>query len=180
MRALGRSPSTAESSLWRYLRDRLGFDEEQIAAGASALKAALERDADLVEACQRCARSLPDSEHRLLLTALYELARDVGAGAGPARMALRDAAEALGVSEAEEASLRTVIFGGGDQAHDYAILGVDERASDSDVKSAFRKLAGKLHPDRVAHLGEKAVAMATVEFGTVRTAYERIKATRGF
>ena len=48
------------------------------------------------------------------------------------------------------------------------------------MKSAFRRLAAKLHPDHVAHLGEKAVEMATVEFGQVRTAYERIRGARGF
>jgi DnaJ like chaperone protein len=180
VRGLGRNPSAAEGSLWIYLRDRLGFDEEQIAAAAQSLKGALNRDSNLAEACERCARALPDNEHRLLVTALYELARDIGAAAGPTRMVMRDAAQALGVSEEDEASLRAVVFGGGDQAHDYALLGVDESASDSDVKSAFRKLASRLHPDRVAHLGEKAVEMATVEFGQVRTAYERIRGARGF
>jgi DnaJ like chaperone protein len=180
VRALGRSPSAAEGSLWIYLRDRLGFEEEQIAAAAQSLKAALHRDSNLAEACERCARALPDNEHRLLVSALYELARDIGASAGPTRMAMRDAAQALGVSEEDEASLRALVFGAGDQSHDYALLGVEETASDSDVKSAFRKLASRLHPDRVSHLGEKAVEMATVEFGQVRTAYERIRSARGF
>jgi DnaJ like chaperone protein len=169
VRALGRSPSAAE-----------GFEEEQIAAAAQSLKAALHRDSNLAEACERCARALPDNEHRLLVSALYELARDIGASAGPTRMAMRDAAQALGVSEEDEASLRALVFGAGDQSHDYALLGVEETASDSDVKSAFRKLASRLHPDRVSHLGEKAVEMATVEFGQVRTAYERIRSARGF
>src|SRR5579863_4592895 len=171
VRALGRNPSAAEGSLWIYLRDRLGFDEEQIAAAANSLKAALNRDVDFAEACEHCARALPDKEHRLLVSSLYELARDIGAAAGPTRMVMRDAAQALGVSDIDEAALRAMVFGGGDQAHDYSLLGVEETASDSDVKSAFRRLAARLHPDHVAHLGEKAVEMATLEFGQVRTAY---------
>ncbi len=176
---LGKRPGDARDALWRYLRDSLGFPEDQLAAASSALEAALARGGDLVAACEACARKLPQSEHRLLVTALYELARDLGAGAGNARMALRDAAEALGVPEAEEAAIRAVVFGGG-EARDYQILGVAEAASDGEVKSAYRRLAAKLHPDRVAHLGSKAVELATREFDEVRGAYERIKATRGF
>ncbi|HUB09541.1 MAG TPA: DnaJ domain-containing protein [Myxococcales bacterium] len=177
--ALGKRSADARGALWRYLRDSLGFPEEQLAAAATKLDAALARGGDLVAACEACARRLPKSEHRLLVSALYELARDIGVGAGNARMALRDAAAALGVSEDEEAAIRGLVFGGG-EARDYQVLGVAEGASDGDVKTAYRKLAAKLHPDRVAHLGEKAVELATREFDQVRSAYERIRATRGF
>ncbi|MHB8418862.1 MAG: J domain-containing protein [Myxococcales bacterium] len=177
--ALGRRTTDGKDALWRYLRDALGFPEEQLAAGGSALEAALARGGDLVTACEACARRLPASEHRLLVSALYELARDIGAGAGQARLCLHDAARVLSVSEDEEAAIRAVVYGGG-EAHDYQILGVAEAASDGEVKSAYRKLAAKLHPDRVAHLGGKAVEIATREFDQVRGAYERIKGVRGF
>ena len=108
-RGLGRNPCRRRASYWIFLRNRLGFDEgRRIAAAANSLKEALNRDSSLVEACERCS-SMPESEHRLLVSALYELARDRNrCRRGPARMVMRDAAQALGMNEADEASLRAV------------------------------------------------------------------------
>ena len=175
-----RDPKATESALWRFLRDRLGFSELDLNAASQSLAEAVASGSSLPVACARCAKVLPEAEHRLLASALYELARDIGLAAGPARLVMRDAAAALGLSEDEEGSLRAFAFGGGDQSHDYTILGVPEAASDTDVRRAFRALAGKLHPDKVSHLGPKAMEMATREFQEVRTAYERVKAARGF
>lgn len=170
----------AASALGRFLRDQLGFPKRSLGDAAEALRRSLSSPASIAEACARCARVLPPPEQRLLVAALYGLAHELGLAAGPARMLLRDGVEALGLAEADEAALRAQIYEGDPQSHDYDLLGIPPASSDAEVRRAFRQLAGELHPDKVAHLGQKAAELATAQFQEVRGAYERIRLARGF
>lgn len=62
--------------------------------------------------------------------------------------------------------------------NDYAILGIPSSATDQDVKKAYRRMAQKHHPDKVAHLGPAAQAQATKKFLAIQQAYDRIRAAR--
>lgn len=63
--------------------------------------------------------------------------------------------------------------------NDYKILGIDENASDEEVKKAFRNLAKEHHPDKVSHLGEEMRKAAEEKFARLNEAYDRIKKARG-
>ena len=62
---------------------------------------------------------------------------------------------------------------------DYKILEISENASDDEVKKAYRTMAKKYHPDRVAHLGDEMRKQAEEKFAKMSEAYERIKKARG-
>ena len=62
----------------------------------------------------------------------------------------------------------------------YQILGVSKDASADDIKSAFRKLAMKYHPDRYAGQGASAQKQAEENFKLINNAYERIKKERSY
>ena len=53
-----------------------------------------------------------------------------------------------------------------------AILGLDETATLSEIKDAFRRLSKIHHPDRFASLGEEAVQAATLTFKRILSAYK--------
>ena len=53
-----------------------------------------------------------------------------------------------------------------------AVLGLRDGASDTEIKSAYKGLAAKYHPDRVAHLGPELVELTSEKFKEVRQAYE--------
>jgi DnaJ like chaperone protein len=57
----------------------------------------------------------------------------------------------------------------------YEILGVDPTASLEDIKKAYRSLAGKYHPDKVAHLGDEFRRMAEQRFKEIQQAYQEIR-----
>lgn len=63
---------------------------------------------------------------------------------------------------------------------DYEVLGVDEAASDEEVKKAYRKLAIRYHPDKVASMGEEYQKGAKEKFQRLQEAYDNIKKNRGF
>ena len=67
-----------------------------------------------------------------------------------------------------------------DLKSDYEVLGVEESATDEEVKKAYRKLAIRYHPDKVASLGEEYQKGAKEKFQRLQEAYDSIKKVRGF
>ena len=61
----------------------------------------------------------------------------------------------------------------------YSVLGIDQSASDDEVKSAYRRMAMKSHPDMVATESAEVQAAAAEKFRQVQEAYEAIKKQRG-
>jgi len=57
----------------------------------------------------------------------------------------------------------------------YRILEIERGASQEKIKQAFRKLAGKYHPDKVEYLGDEFKALAERRFKEIQRAYEELK-----
>ncbi len=111
------------------------------------------------------------------------------------RRVLLHVCELLGFSEVDFERLDAMIQaemhgfqGGGAQrqgpslADAYAILGISEDASDSEVKKAYRRLMSQHHPDKLVAKGlpEEMMKLAQEKTHEIRSAYERIKEARGF
>ena len=61
----------------------------------------------------------------------------------------------------------------------YKVLGVSPEATDEEVKTAYRKLALKHHPDRVATLGDDVKKAAEKKFQEINNAKEMVYKARG-
>lgn len=61
----------------------------------------------------------------------------------------------------------------------YKVLGINDSASETEIKKAYRKLAIKYHPDKVAQLGEEFQKGAKEKFQKVQDSYEKIKEAKG-
>ena len=83
----------------------------------------------------------------------------------------------MGITNADFQSIKAMFVKKTDSA--YKILGVDENATDEEVKKAFREMAKKNHPDRVGSLGEDVRKAAEKKFQEINAAYEQIKKQRG-
>jgi DnaJ like chaperone protein len=57
----------------------------------------------------------------------------------------------------------------------WAVLGLARGATSEEIKKAYRELAGKYHPDKVAHLGDEFKVLAEERFKKVQAAYEELK-----
>lgn len=64
----------------------------------------------------------------------------------------------------------------------YATLGLTEKATDSEVKRAYRKLVSQYHPDKLVSRGlpEEMMDMAKTRVRDINTAYDQVKQSRGF
>lgn len=56
----------------------------------------------------------------------------------------------------------------------YNVLGVNRGASIDEIKGAYRKLAGKYHPDKVEHLGDEFRVLADKRFKEIQEAYQEL------
>jgi DnaJ like chaperone protein len=56
----------------------------------------------------------------------------------------------------------------------YEVLGVNRGSSIGEIKKAYRRLAGKYHPDKVTHLGEEFRGLAEKKFKEIQEAYQEL------
>lgn len=90
---------------------------------------------------------------------------------------IEDIAAYMGVSQADYQSIHAMFVKDSNWAYD--VLEVSRSATNEEVKDAYRELAKKHHPDKVAHLGEDIKRAATEKFQKINAAYEEIKKERG-
>jgi DnaJ-class molecular chaperone len=56
----------------------------------------------------------------------------------------------------------------------YMVLNVPRNASPEEIKTAYRKLVNKYHPDKVFHLGEEFRELAENRFKEIEEAYRKL------
>ncbi|MBW1851879.1 MAG: DnaJ domain-containing protein [Deltaproteobacteria bacterium] len=56
----------------------------------------------------------------------------------------------------------------------YMVLGIERDASGEEIKTAYRQLAGKYHPDKLNHLGEEFKELAEKRFKEIQAAYQEL------
>ncbi len=86
-------------------------------------------------------------------------------------------ASLLGIQTKDYESIKAMLFKEVDG--DYKILEITKGATESEIKKAYRKMAIKYHPDKVAHMGDEYKVSAKEKFQKVQEAYENIKKSRG-
>lgn len=118
----------------------------------------------------------------------------VGAGdiASGKRELLWDISRRLSVDRVELAQMEAALRGGRQRpggaskqielASAYRTLGVETDVSDSEVKTAYRRLMNQHHPDKLSARGvpDSMLAVAEEKTQTIRAAYDQVKAARGF
>ncbi len=142
------------------------------------LRDVLKRDIPLRDVCAQIRGHLSHPERLQVMHYLIGLAHADGVIHIAERRVLEQIAADLGISQKDLASL-DAMFRGPSVGSAYAILEVDPKASDEELKKAYRRAAMKHHPDRVAHLGEEFQKAASEKFKKVRDAWERIERERG-
>ena len=117
-------------------------------------------------------------EERLqLLSFLAKIAQSDGNVCKEEIEALKEVASAMGMSAQEVESMLNL--GGKTLDEAYKVLEIEPTATDEEVKKAYRKMALKHHPDRVATLGDDVKKAAEEKFQQINNAKEMIFKARG-
>ena len=126
---------------------------------------------------RQIAANLTYEERLQLLRFLAMIAQSDGHVCNKEIEALKEVAIAMGLSANEVDSMLNLGRNTLDAA--YKVLEIEPSATDDEVKAAYRKLALKHHPDRVASLGEDIHKAAEEKFRQINEAKDKIYKARG-
>jgi len=84
----------------------------------------------------------------------------------------------LGVGHRDFESIKAMFFSNPDSA--YKILDIKRSATVSEIKTAYRTMVKKYHPDKLQHMDEVYRKGAEEKFRKVQEAYEQIQKEKGF
>lgn len=129
------------------------------------------------ECCTQINSNLTYEERLQLLSFLVKIAQSDGNVCSAEIEALREVAACMGLSAKEIDSMLNLR---GDTLEEaYKVLEISPDATNDEVRAAYRKLALKHHPDRVATLGEDVRKAAEEKFQRINNAKEKIYNARG-
>jgi DnaJ like chaperone protein len=154
------------------------FGEAKAQQQIVLLKEILKQEIPLHDVCLQIKQYMPHSQRLQIVHYLFGISKADGHVHELELQTIHTISNYLGVNAADFNSLKAMYFK--DVHSDYKILEIEPSVSDEDVKKAYRKMALKFHPDKVASLGEEVQKGAKEKFQKVLQAYENIKKQRGF
>lgn len=165
-------------SVREFFQGTLAFDDAGLEAVRVALKEAIAAPVQELEALVKANRGAIKPALRVqVLRAMYEACLADGELKRSEHDGLKRVVQHFNLSDEQLLQVTKEFFGSGKEH--YEALGLEESATDDEIRSAFRRLAAENHPDRVASLGPKEADAAAARFRDVKDAYEALKQLRG-
>ena len=154
------------------------YGEQGALAALQVLKELLNQPINTHEVAQQIAANVNYSTRLELVHFLLELANADGEIAEAEKNVIDQIAFSLRLSDADYKSLLALYLKAKDPNWAYQALEIEPTCTDEEVKKAYRRMAMKYHPDKVASAGEEIRQKATEKFRAINEAYEAIKAQR--
>ena len=129
------------------------------------------------EVCVQIRQNLTHASRLQLIHFLFGIAKADGAVVEVEVNAIKTIASYLYINQYDFESIKAMFYNSANNA--YKILGIEKEATNDEVKTAYRKMVKKYHPDKLQHLGEEHVKGAEEKFKQVQMAYEQIQKERG-
>lgn len=176
-----------------YVRNmlRMNFGNQAVVEGDEILKKLFERQKQMdaqragsykqtvYDSCRQIYSNMSYEQRLQLLAFLCEIARADGNVPKSEIEALRWIASSLGLSSKEADSMLNLDSGANNLEAAYKVLEISPDATDDEVRKAYRKLALKHHPDKVATLGEDVRKAAEKKLQEINAAKDLIFKSRG-
>lgn len=162
-----------------YVRE---FIRQSFGAGAvddamRALNDLNARQVNIYTVGQQIASYMNYSQRLQLFHYLARLAQADGEFSASEKSVLEAIGSTIGLTSADVSSIIAMFYREEDSS--YAVLEIKPTATDDEVRTAYRRMAMKYHPDKVATLGPDVQKAAAEKFRQIQEAYETIKKKRG-
>ena len=155
------------------------FGEEGAKQALQLLKELIDKDIDATAVAQQIRQYVNYSTRLELVHLLLDLANADGEISGNELRVIEQISINMAVQSADYQSLLALYQRHKDVNWAYTALEIEPTATDAEVKKAYRRMAMKYHPDKVANAGEEIRKQATEKFRGINEAYEHIKQQRG-
>lgn len=154
------------------------FGEDGALEALQILKNLLNQDINDVEVAQQISRYMNYSSKLELVHFLLDVVYADGSINQQEQYVIQQISWNLGISSLDLQSLEALYNKQSNVAWAYEVLEITEEATNEEIKKAYRSMAMKYHPDKVANLGEDVKKKATEKFRSVNEAYEYLKEIR--
>lgn len=178
MKADGRPQKQELDVVKRFLL--VNFGEAVALDALQILKGLLQQDINEEEVAMQIKYNMNYSSKLELLHLLFEIAYADGVGHPQELAVLLRISNRLGISSLDFDAIRAPYQKTKDVNWAYKALEIEPSASPEEIKKAYRRMAMKYHPDKVASLGEDIKRTATEKFRNVNEAYEELKKMKNF
>lgn len=139
-------------------------------------KKILEQDIPLKEVCLQIKSRMDEPSRLQVIHILFGLSKSDGEIHPNEVNIIKDISGMLGISSLDYKSIEGMYKENLESAFD--VLGINKESTNIEIKKAYRKMANKYHPDKIAHLGSEFKEIAHDKFKSVSEAYARIKKDR--
>lgn len=156
---------------------RQNFGEQAATEAMQILQKLNNQQVNIYSVGDQIASNMNYSQRLQLFHYLVQIATVDGDFSASEKSVLEAIASTIRLTSADAASVIAMFYKETDAA--YTILEISPNATDDEVRTAYRRMAMKYHPDRVSTLGEDVQKAAEEKFKKVQEAYESIKKQRG-
>ena len=154
------------------------YGEQGAKQALQLLKDLLEKDIDYVSVCTQIKQHVNYSTLLEIVHLLLDLANADGDFSAAEQTLIQRIATLLGITTRDYDALEALYKKTKDPNWAYTALEIEPTVSDEEVKKAYRRMAMKYHPDKVANASEQVRQKATEKFRAINEAYEHIKLLR--
>jgi DnaJ like chaperone protein len=174
MKADGVQKKSELEYIKRFLVSQFGINQAKQLL--QIFKKILEQEYSLNEVCSQIKTQMDKPSRLQLIHVLFGLSQSDGDVHPEEVRVIHDISNLLGISNSEYQSIESMFKEDLDSA--YKVLGIESNVTDLEIKKAYRRMANKFHPDKIAHLGEEYKEIAQDKFKSVSDAYHKIKKDR--
>ena len=156
---------------------RNNFGEAAVPEAMRMLEQFTRQEVNIYQVGPQIARYMNYSQRLQLFHYLVQLAMADGDFAKSEKSVLEAIGSTIGLQSADVSSIIAMFYKDTNAA--YSVLEIQPGATDEEVRTAYRRMAMKNHPDKGATLGPDVQKAAAEKFRQIQEAYEAIKKERG-